>query len=138
MRALTDDGDDLAATAEFGRRVVAHFGDALETPDKLRDGLRGGAKMVGALGTAALNALPGPAVGALPQMLGVLASRASGGLEGLVEKGIERVLAQLPPSPVPDPPPLPRDSAEEPPREEPAADARVGPDDDLAAPEAKP
>lgn len=145
IRALTDTSPDLADSAAFGAGLLDHFGDALETPEKLKEGLRGGARAAASLGGAALNVLPGAAVGALPQMLAILAARTAGGLEvttpasatplfsfflretgrpptqGLAEKALEKLLDQLPPSPVPDPPRAP---AAAPLAEAPAADAK--------------
>ena len=81
VRALTDDSEDLGKSLKVASEVVDRFGDASEGPAALKQGLKAGAHAAASLGTAALSFLPGPAVGALPQLLDVFASRLSGGLE---------------------------------------------------------
>ena len=80
VRALTDDSEDLGKSLKVAAEVVDRFGDASEGPAALKQGLKAGAHAAASLGTAALSFLPGPAVGALPQLLDVFASRLSGGL----------------------------------------------------------
>ena len=115
VRALSDSSPDLADTRAFSAAIVGHFGEALETPDKLKDGIRAGAHAAASLGTAALSFLPGKAVGALPQLVMIMASRTAGGLSGLAEKGLTKLLKMLPPSQIPDPPKKPAAPAPPPP-----------------------
>ena len=107
IRALSDGSPDLGDTVAFSAAIVDRFGDALDTPDQMKDGLRAGAHAAASLGTAALSFLPGKAVGALPQLVMIMASRSAGGLAGLAEKGLSKLLKLLPPSPIPDPPKKP-------------------------------
>ena len=104
VRALTDDSEDLGKSLKVAAEVVDRFGDASEGPAALKQGLKAGAHAAASLGTAALSFLPGPAVGALPQLLDVFASRLSGGLEDVFELSLKKALRALPESPVPAPP----------------------------------
>ena len=104
VRALTDDSEDLGRSLKVASEVVDRFGDASEGPAALKQGLKAGAHAAASLGTAALSFLPGPAVGALPQLLDVFASRLSGGLEDVFELSLKKALKALPESPVPAPP----------------------------------
>ena len=88
----------------------------------MKQGLKAGAHAAASLGTAALSFLPGPAVGALPQLLDVFASRLSGGLEDVFELSLKKALKALPESPVPAPPGRAASPAPEPePSPEPSA-----------------
>ena len=90
VRALTDDSEDLGKSLKVAAEVVDRFGDASEGPAALKQGLKAGAHAAASLGTAALSFLPGPAVGALPQLLDVFASRLSGGLEDVFELSLKK------------------------------------------------
>ena len=92
VRALTDDSEDLGKSLKVAAEVVDRFGDASEGPAALKQGLKAGAHAAASLGTAALSFLPGPAVGALPQLLDVFASRLSGGLEDVFELNLKKAL----------------------------------------------
>ena len=49
IRALSDTSVDLADTVAFSQHIVDHFGDALEKPEMLKDGLRAGARAAASL-----------------------------------------------------------------------------------------
>lgn len=99
-RAISDTSHDLQDTLAFSKRVVDMLGafrcaeesdvlwspgDAAEAPEALRDALRAGTLVATSLGGAALAFFPPKAVGALPQLLDVAASRATSTLSSLVE-----------------------------------------------------
>ncbi|KAJ8599380.1 hypothetical protein CTAYLR_007019 [Chrysophaeum taylorii] len=103
-RALTDATPDLKDTLAFSKRVVATLGDAAEAPEALHDALRAGTTAAASLGAAALSFLPPQAVGALPHLLDIAASRATSTFSKLADSTLNRVLDALPHSPVPRPP----------------------------------
>lgn len=103
-RALTDSSFDLQDTVTFSKRVVGTLGDAAEAPEALRDVLRAGTLAFASLGGAALSFLPPKAVGALPQLLDIAASRATSTFATLADSTLDRILDALPSSPVPRPP----------------------------------
>ena len=102
VRALTDDSADLGKSLHVASQVVDRFDTG--GPDALKQGVQAGAHALASLGTAALSFLPGPAVGALPQLMTVFASRFTGGLEDVFEVGLKKALKALPEAPVPAPP----------------------------------
>ena len=103
VRALADT-PDLKETQAFADRLVDTLGDAADAPAALKDALTAGAHAAKSLSGAALSFLPPKAVGALPQMFDLLSHRAGDGVKSLLDTILDRILAQLPPSPVPDPP----------------------------------